>query len=155
MGEMAEDSKVVAHLSDGRVLKGFLRDQSRKDIELVDRFHGPLPNRVQLHDPKTDKAVSLDLDATKALFFVKSFEGRTDYREVKFFETNPPNEGLWVRVKFRDNETTEGVVRNSVEWIIHPGFFLKPPDPLSNNKMVYVVKKSLMDFRILAVRSTY
>jgi hypothetical protein len=86
---------------------------------------------------------------------VKSFEGRKDYDEVKFFETHPPIEGLWVRLTFYDNETYEGVVRNSLHYLNSPGFFLKPPDPQSNNSVVYVVKAALVDFRVLGVKATY
>jgi len=86
---------------------------------------------------------------------VKSFEGRTDYQEIKFFESHPPVEGLWVRIKYYDGEASEGVVHNSLHHLTSPGFFLKPPDPESNNEYVYVLKSSLTDFRVLGVRSSF
>jgi hypothetical protein len=91
----------------------------------------------------------------KALFFVKSFEGRTDYTELKFFDRNPQIEGLWVKIRFHDGETTEGIVHNSLPFVKDSGFFLRPPDPESNNRVLYVIKKSLTDFRILGIRTDY
>jgi hypothetical protein len=64
-------------------------------------------------------------------------------------------EGLWVRVTFLDGETIEGIVHNSMPFVANPGFFMKPPDPHSNNKMIYVVKSFMRDFRVLGVQNDY
>jgi hypothetical protein len=98
---------------------------------------------------------SVGLRDLKALFFVKSFEGSKQYSELKFFSAHPAVEGIWARLNFHDNETIEGVIYNSLHFLTNEGFFLKPPDPRSNNEMMYVLKSSLRDFRILGVRNTY
>jgi hypothetical protein len=46
----------------------------------------------------------------------------------------------------------EGIVYNSIRYLIDPGFFLLPTDPGSNNKLVYVLKSWLVDHRILGMR---
>ena len=60
-----------------------------------------------------------------------------------------------MRLQFCDLETSEGMIYNSLDFLTNLGFFLKPPDPKSNNEVVYVVKSSLTDFRVLGVRTTY
>lgn len=148
--------KVVAHLYGGKLVKGFLEAAPGADIESALRHEsGRVCPEIRLYLHTTSKPIKVELDAIKALFFVKSFEGSPDYNEVKFFHSNPTVEGLWVQIKFADGEVTEGVLSNSIRYIVDPGFFLKPPDPLSNNELVYVQKRSLADFRVLGVRSKY
>ncbi len=148
--------KVVARLRDGKIIKGYVDTIPASDFDaLLQETSFSLPREIGLRPVDSSKPVSLSLDSLKALFFVKSFEGRTEYREVKFFEKNPPIKGLWVRVKFYDNEHLEGVVRNSLQYLVEPGFFLKPPDLQGNNEILYVIKNSLIDFRVLGVSTDY
>jgi hypothetical protein len=149
-----EDLKVVAHLADGSLIKGFLRDAPPIDPRSISLTTNSLPTSVALELPTGGKKL-VDLKTAKALFFVKSLEGRTDYVEIKFFERNPQIAGLWVKIQFRDGEVTEGIVHNSLPFVSDTGFFLRPPDPHSNNRVVYVVKNFLSDFRVLGIRSEY
>jgi hypothetical protein len=150
-----EELKVVAHLTDGSLLKGFMRSNDPAFDPLAAGALGTaLPNSISIELP-SGEARAIQLDAVKALFFVKTFEGRTDYTELKFFDRNPQIEGLWVKIRFRDGETTEGIVHNSLPFVKDSGFFLRPPDPESNNRVLYVIKNSLADFRILGIRSEY
>jgi hypothetical protein len=148
--------KVVARLRDGKIVKGFVDTIPASDFDaLLQESSFSLPREIGLRSAESSETLSLSLDSLKALFFVKSFEGHHDYKEVKFFEKNPPIKGLWVRVKFYDDEFLEGVVRNSVQFLTEPGFFLKPPDLQSNNEILYVIKNSLVDFRVLGVSPDY
>ena len=148
--------KIVAHLRDGSLLKGYTDILPDEGVEQALR-RGPLaiPKQFTIRTNGSRQNVTVSCEKLKALFFVKSFEGRTQYQEIKFFESHPPVEGLWVRIKFYDGEASEGVVHNSLHHLTSPGFFLKPPDPESNNEYVYVLKASLTDFRVLGVRSTF
>ncbi|MBI1941517.1 MAG: hypothetical protein HYS33_08435 [Acidobacteria bacterium] len=138
------------------MLKGYLDEplELNFDAILADAPSG-LPREVSLRSADSNARLTVPLQSLKALFFVKTFDGRKDYSEVKFFEKNPPIKGLWIRVRFYDNEHLEGVVRNSIHFLTEPGFYLKPPDPLSNNEVLYVVKDSLADFRVLGVRMDF
>lgn len=148
--------RVVARLRDGKTVKGFVDSIPASDFDaLLQESSFSLPREIGLRSAESSETLSLPLDSLKALFFVKSFEGHRDYKEVKFFEKNPPIKGLWVRVKFYDNEYLEGVVRNSVQFLVELGFFLKPPDLQSNNEILYVIKNSLVDFRVLGVSPDY
>lgn len=146
--------KVVAHKLDGSLLKGFIAGGFGADSVMGTQPPAP-PARLEIRPVNGNASVKVKLDDLKALFFVKSFEGSKAYHEVKFFNSQPLLEGLWVRLRFKDNESTEGIIYNSLINLVSPGFFLKPPDPSSNNEIVYVLKDSLSDFRILGVRSNY
>ena len=145
--------KVVARLRDGSTLKGYLEEPLGLDFEaLFVDAHAALPKDLRLRRAESDEKLKVPLDSLKALFFVKSFEGHKDYSEVKFFEKNPPIKGLWVRVRFYDGEYLEGVISNSIVFVVEPGFYLKPPDPRCNNEIMFVIKGSLAEFCVLGVR---
>jgi hypothetical protein len=110
---------------------------------------------VSIETAEGGKKQSVPLSGLKALFFVKSFQGNPQYSEIKFFNGEPKIEGLWVHLTFADNEKTEGIVHNSISFLTEPGFLMKPPDPNSNNQAVYVLKESLIHFRVVGVRSNY
>jgi hypothetical protein len=148
--------KVVAHLTDGRLVKGHTDVVPATDLDFLlkhDSFSMPQEVKIQILD--SDRSINIPLASLKAMFFVKSFEGSDAYKEIKFFEGHPSIEGLWVRMKYRDGEGTEGVIRNSHHFLVEPGFLVKPPDPQCNNEMVFVVKSSLLEFQVLGVRQTY
>ena len=148
--------KVVAHLSNGELIKGYFDSSVERDLEsMVRQRMLSFPLEIPIRPNDSDQVVPVRRDALKALFFVKTFEGRKDYKEVKFFQSHPPIEGLWVQVIFTDGEVTEGVLHNTIHHLVEPGFFLKPPDPQSNNEFVYVLKASLTEFRVLGVRTSY
>ena len=148
--------KVVARLRDGKLLKGYLLAPGAEDVEeFLHEQPSTVYRELTIRLVTSSDTISVPVEALKAVFFVKTFEGRKDYEEVKFFTKSPPIRGLWVRVEFSDRERLEGVVENSLRFLVEPGFFMKPPDPQSNNDILYVVKESLRDFRVLGVRSDY
>src|SRR5258708_27800637 len=148
--------KVVARVRNGKTVKGYVESMPTADFDsLLLETSVSLPREIGVRTSESNEAVSLALDSLKALFFVKTFEGRKEYKEIKFFEKNPPIKGLWVRVTFYDNEYLEHIVRNSLRYLAEPGFFLKPPDLHSNNEILYVIKNSLIDFRVLGLSPDY
>ena len=148
--------KVVAHVLGGKLIKGYLSAEQSHDLDHTLRHHLVRNgSHLPIVPHESESPITIGLDSLKALYFVKSFEGRTEYQEIKFFESHPVVEGLWVQVRFADDEVTEGILQNSLQFLVEPGFLLKPPDPLSNNEYVYVLKKSLKEFRILGVREAY
>jgi hypothetical protein len=148
--------RVIVRLRDGNLIRGFL---PAPEAESLDEFlHGQPPTfrqSIDITPMESGENLTVSLDDLKAVFFVKTFNGRTDYQEIKFFAKTPPIRGVWVRVEFFDHECLEGVVENSLRCLVDPGFFMKPPDAQSNNEILYVIKSSLRDFRILGVRTEY
>lgn len=148
--------KVILHQRDHTLVKGYTDVLAVSDLEaLLELEPVALPRMLTVRKVDSEETLSVPLASLKALFFVRTFEGHKEYKEVKFFDARPDIEGLWVRLRFFDQESTEGVVRNSLDLLLNPGFFLKPPDQESNNELIYVVKSSLLEFMVLGVKSTY
>src|SRR5947208_9929480 len=133
--------KVIARKVDGQILKGYM--ETIPDLANTDTV-----TLLSL----TEEKVKIPKTQMKALFFVRKFSGNKEYSEVKFFESQPRIDGLWVRLTFYDAELIEGIVANSIQFLIEDGFYLKPPDPNSNNRLMYVVKAALKEFTVLGVQ---
>jgi Family of unknown function (DUF6982) len=133
--------KVIVRKLSGEIVKGYM--ESNPDLT-----HGDSIVLTSL----TDDMIHVPKQEMKALFFVRKFTGNKEYSEVKFFESQPRIDGLWVRLKFHDNETIEGIVSNTIRFLVDDGFFLKPPDPNSNNRLMFVLKVALRDFTVLGVQ---
>jgi hypothetical protein len=138
-----EKRKVIIRKLNGEILKGYAEPS-------LDPVSGK--ESIVTIASLTEESICVPKSEIKALFFVRKFSGNKDYSEVKFFESQPRIDGLWVRVFFFDNEAIEGIVANSINFLIDDGFYLKPPDPNSNNRMMYIVKSALKDFTVLGVQ---
>lgn len=129
-----------------RTVKGFA-SRSRALFEDPD-FHSP-PTQFR---PITAEAMEpVPLDGAKAIFFVKSFDGKS-HEDLRFHDHLPAPDCLWVRVTFEDGEVIEGLIANNPTYVVHPGFYMSPIDPEGNNWLIYVLKNQLMNFQVLGVR---
>jgi hypothetical protein len=133
---MPQPAKVVARYLDNRVVKGYTMnfDPNRPlfTLQRVDTTEGAAPEPIQVHE-------------LKAVFFVKDFEGRPEYNEIKEFEGAATGRKLSVR--FTDNEVLVGTSLNYDP--ARPGFFLFPADRSSNNDKVFVVAASVAEIKKL------
>jgi len=120
------ENKVVAHFRDGRVVKGATMNFS----PARDRFHLTTP------DGKTAEVMLKEL---KAVFFVKSFAGNRAYREKKSFASGQVM-GRKIRCEFADGEVIAGTTQAYDATRV--GFFIVPPDPISNNARVFVISSA-------------
>jgi len=87
----------------------------------------------------------------KAVHFVKDFDAGAAPSERKVFNTRPKMDGLWVRMRFRDQEIMEGILSNNLLTLDAYGFAVTPPDPFSNNQRVFVPRAALADIQVLGV----
>jgi hypothetical protein len=94
--------------------------------------------------------VAIDLRDIKAVYFVREFSD-SDVMNRKTFTTRPRTEGLWVRLKFKDNEVIEGIMPNDLVQNPAEGFLINPPDLRSNTQRVFVPRASLSSVTIIAV----
>jgi hypothetical protein len=94
--------------------------------------------------------VAIDLREIKAVYFVREFSD-TDLMLRKTFTTRPRTEGLWVRLKFKDNEVIEGILPNDLTQNPAEGFLMNPPDLRSNTQRVFVPREALTSVTVLAV----
>jgi hypothetical protein len=94
--------------------------------------------------------VAIDLRDIKAVYFVREFSD-SDVMIRKTFTTRPRTEGLWVRLKFKDNEVIEGIMPNDLVQNPAEGFLINPPDLRSNTQRVFVPRASLTAVTVIAV----
>jgi hypothetical protein len=94
--------------------------------------------------------VLINLEDIKGVFFVRDF-GDSEALLRKTFTTRPRAEGLWVRLKFRDNEVIEGIMPNNLAHLAPEGFLINPPDTRSNTQRIFVPRTSLSELTVLAV----
>jgi len=94
--------------------------------------------------------VAIDLRDIKVVYFVRDF-GETESLSRKTFTTRPRTEGLWVRLKFKDNDTIEGLMGNDLSSNLAEGFLINPPDLRSNTQRMFVPRSALESMTVLAV----
>ena len=136
-----------------RKIKGYLESPAWNNIEdLLSNAPSSSPETFRVQLLVSDIVEEISTQDVKAIFYVNSFEGDSDHKELNFHSKAPIIHGIWMRVQFLDGEVMEGIVYNSIRYLVDPGFFLLPTDPDSNNKLVYVVKSWLADHRVLGMR---
>lgn len=123
---------------DGKPEQGYLNPQtlgSGEGVELLTRDgeHKMVPMRD-----------------VKAVYFVKEF---TDPFEPdrKTFLSRPKLDGLWVKLRFRDNDEMEGLVPNNLMELLDKGIRLTPPDLHGNTMWVFIPQSALTEMKVLGV----
>jgi hypothetical protein len=130
--------KVVVVFYDREKLEGYLNPLRVHDTEPLD-----LLTVYGEHKP-------LSLKNIRAIYFVREFSG--DYEpERKAFLSRPKLEGLWVRLKFRDSETLEGVVPNDLLALLDSGVQITPPDMNGTVPRIFVPREALSELTVLGV----
>jgi len=94
--------------------------------------------------------VAIELRDIKAVYFVREF-GDSESLVRKTFTTRPRMEGLWVRLKFKDNEIIEGMMPSDLTQNTAEGYLISPPDLRSNTQRVFVPRTALESLTVLAV----
>jgi len=94
--------------------------------------------------------VAIDLKEIKVVFFVRDF-GDSESLARKTFTSRPRTEGLWVRLKFKDNEVLEGLMPSDLALQSSEGYLINPPDLRSNTQRIFVPRTALESLTVLAV----
>jgi len=94
--------------------------------------------------------ISIDLREIKGVYFVREF-GDSESLTRKTFTSRPRTEGLWVRLRFRDNEIIEGMMPNDLVQDGSEGFSIIPPDTRANTQRIFVPRTALAEMTVLAV----
>ena len=136
-----------------KTIKGYLESPAWNTIEeLLSTAPPSSPEAFRVRHLESDLVEEISVKDVKAVFYVNSFDGDSDHNHLNFHTRAPIVLGIWMRFQFLDGEVMEGIVYNSIRYLVDPGFFLLPTDPSSNNKLVYVVKSWLVDHRVLGLR---
>ena len=111
--------------------------------------HFVVEGKLELLNP-SGKVVMIDLAEIKSVDFVRDFSD-TAAAGRKTFTTRPRTEGLWVRLKFIDNDVLEGLMANDLTQVAREGYLITPPDTRGNTQRVFVPKTALQELNVLAV----
>lgn len=99
---------------------------------------------------QSGKVVLIDLAEIKSIDFVRDFAEPANAGR-KTFTTRPRTEGLWVRLRFTDNDVLEGMMPNDLMQLSRDGYLITPPDTRGNVQRVFVPKAALDEMNVLAV----
>lgn len=147
-----KSEKVVIQFG-SRTIKGYLESPAWNTIEeLLSNAPQRTLETFRIRRLDTNEIEVVSIKDVKAVFYVNSFEGDPVRNHINFHTRAPIVHGIWMRFQFRDGEVMEGIVYNSIRYLVDPGFFVLPTDPGSNNKLVYVLKSWLTDHRVLGLR---
>jgi hypothetical protein len=130
--------KVVVVLADKKPLRGYLNPSRLGHSEPID-----------LLTPSGEHE-QIPLAKIRSIYFVRDFSG--DFEpERRAFLSRPKLDGLWVRLRYADNETLEGVVPNDLLSLLDNGFQITPPDLNSTTDRIFIPRSALAEVTVLGV----
>lgn len=106
--------KVVVLLLNRTTLRGYLNPARLGDTDAIDVLTPEGAHR------------NFAIKDVKSIYFVREFTNHFE-PERKAFLSRPKLEGLWVRLKFRDNDSMEGVVPNDLLSLLDRGVQVTRP----------------------------
>jgi hypothetical protein len=130
--------KVVVLLFDRTPVKGYVDPSTLGREQSVDLLTPDGEHR------------SIPLPTVKCVYFVREFQ--TSFQvERKIFLSRPKLDGLWVRLRFRDEDVMEGLVGNDLLDLLDTGVQITPPDLHGNNLRIFVPRAALEEMKVLGV----
>jgi hypothetical protein len=151
--ELHTEQKIVVQFGT-RILKGYLECPTWNTLEdLLNAASARSLETIRVRHIGSDIVEEVYTGDAKAIFYVNTFEGNAEHESLHFYNSSAPIiHGIWMRFQFKDGEVLEGIVHNSMHYLVDSGFFVLPTDPDSNNRLVYILKSSLADHRVLGMR---
>lgn len=123
----------------------------REPVEgFVQAYAGFEGNTIEILTP-SGSLLQIPVADTKAVCFVRDFEGGETWKEHRTFLTRPKSPGIWVRLLFRDGDSMEGMLPNNLMTVDPGGFGIIPPDPTFQNQRIYVPRAALTEVQVLGV----
>jgi hypothetical protein len=130
--------KVVVRFLNRSVLRGYLNPGKLGSTETVELLTQEGEQR------------SFDVKEVRSIYFVREFS--PDYEpERRAFLSRPKLDGLWVRLKFRDEDTIEGVVPNDLLSLLDRGVQITPPDLHGTTIKIFIPRTALTEMTVLGV----
>ena len=130
--------KVIVALLDRKSLRGYLNPSRLGQMDPLDLL---TPN---------GEHQELPLSRIRSIYFVRDFEGEFE-PERKSFLSRPKLDGLWLRLRFLDGDSIEGVIPNDLLSIMDNGLQITPPDLSSNTDRIFVPRVALSEVTVLGV----
>jgi hypothetical protein len=130
--------KVVVVLADKKTLRGYLSPTGLGQADPID-----------LLTPDGEHE-GIPLARLRSIYFVRDFS--SDFEpERKAFLSRPKLDGLWVRLRYLDGETLEGVIPNDLLSLLDHGVQITPPDLNSTTDRIFVPRSALAEVTVLGV----
>jgi hypothetical protein len=130
--------KVVVLLMDRTSVKGYVNASSLGTADTID---------LLTPDGELVEIAAADV---KSVYFVREFPASFD-PERKVFLSRPKLDGLWVRLRFRDQDVMEGIVANDLLELLDNGVQLTPPDIHGNNVRLFIPRSAIREIKVLGV----
>jgi hypothetical protein len=130
--------KVVVLLLDRSAVRGYLNPATLGRSDEVDLLS------------VDGEQKSIQLDGVKSVYFVREFKDPFE-PERKTFLSRPKLDGLWVRLRFRDDDAMEGIVSNNLLDLLDTGVRLTPPDLHGNVLHMFIPRTALAEMKVLGV----
>jgi hypothetical protein len=90
------------------------------------------------------------LSKIRSIYFVRDFSDEFE-PERKAFLSRPKLDGLWVRLRYTDGETVEGLIPNDLISLLDNGLQITPPDLNSTTDRIFVPRSALSEVTVLGV----
>jgi hypothetical protein len=130
--------KAVVVLSDATTIPGYLNPTRLGRNDSFDLLTAAGEHR-EVH-----------LEDVRGIYFVNDLAA--PFEPVrKAFLSRPKLDGLWVRLKFQNNEVLEGVVPNDLLSILDSGVQITPPDMQGNTQRIFIPRTALTEMTVLGV----
>jgi hypothetical protein len=130
--------KVVVELLEKKLMRGYLNPSRLPQAESID-----------LLTPEGEH-VEIPLAKVRAVYFVRDLAEEIEM-ERKTFLSRPKLDGLWVRVRFKDGGSQEGVIPNDLLTFQDNGLQMTPPDFNSNTDRIFVPRSAMTELTVLGV----
>lgn len=137
-GNISTHKKVVVERMDKSVTKGYLNPSKLGREEGVDLL------------TQDGEHLSLQLKDIKCIYFVREFTDKFEPARRAFL-SRPKLDGLWVRMRFRDQDTLEGIVANDLLDLLDRGVHLTPPDLHGESLRLFIPRTALAELSVLGV----
>ena len=125
-------------LSDKKPIRGYLNPARLGQADPIDLL---TPDGEHLE---------VELGRVRSIYFVREFSD--DFEpERKAFLSRPKLDGLWVKLRFSDGETLEGVVPNDLLSLMDNGLQITSPDLNSSTDRIFVPRAALSEVTVLGV----
>lgn len=124
----------------------------KMDRDTINGYVGPsflVEGKLELLNT-AGNVVSIELRDIKGIYFVREF-GDSESLTRKTFTSRPRTEGLWVRLRFRDNDVIEGMMPNELAQEGVDGFSIIPPDTGANTQRIFVPRSALAEMNVISV----
>jgi len=93
---------------------------------------------------------SFELKDVRCVYFVREFSDDVTLLRKEFL-SRPKLDGLWLRLRFRDNDVLEGIVANDLLDLLDRGVHLTPPDLHGDVSRMFVPRSALAQLTVLGV----